>query len=136
MALEPPDSEPVPDVDDTLTLLMPCCRPSLTRPSQVALTLRGVGGLSTAEIARAFLVPEATVAQRISRAKQRIRAGGAEFRMPLRAQRPERVAAVLQVLYLIFNEGYTASSGAALSRVELSGEGDPPGAAAPRAPAR
>jgi RNA polymerase sigma factor (sigma-70 family) len=121
-ALAPPDAEPAPAVDDTLTLLLLCCHPSLTRPSQVALTLRAVGGLSTAEIARAFLVPEATVAQRISRAKQRIRASGAEFRMPPQAERSERIAAVLQVLYLIFNEGYTASSGSALHRVELTVE--------------
>jgi predicted RNA polymerase sigma factor len=88
----------------------------------VALTLRAVGGLTTGEIARAFLVPEATVAQRISRAKQRIRASGAEFRPPPEAERSERIAAVLQVLYLIFNEGSTASSGPALHRVELSGQ--------------
>jgi RNA polymerase sigma factor (sigma-70 family) len=121
-ALAPPPPEAVPAVDDTLTLLLLCCHPSLTRASQVALTLRAVGGLTTAEIARAFLVPEATVAQRISRAKQRIRASGAEFRLPPEAERSERVAAVLQVLYLIFNEGYTASSGPALHRVELSGQ--------------
>jgi RNA polymerase sigma factor (sigma-70 family) len=121
-ALTPPPPEAVPAVDDTLTLLLLCCHPSLTRASQVALTLRAVGGLTTAEIARAFLVPEATVAQRISRAKQRIRASGAEFRLPPEAERSERVAAVLQVLYLIFNEGYTASSGPALHRVELSGQ--------------
>jgi predicted RNA polymerase sigma factor len=120
--LAPPDPGPVPASDDTLTLLLLCCHPSLTQASRVALTLRAVGGLTTAEIARAFLVPEATVAQRISRAKQRIKASGAEFRMPAEAERPERVAAVLQVLYLIFNEGYTASSGTALHRVELSGE--------------
>ena len=86
--LAPPDPEPAAEVDDTLTLLLLCCHPSLTPPSQVALTLRAVGGLSTAEIARAFLVPEATVAQRISRAKQRIRASGAEFRMPRRPSGP------------------------------------------------
>ncbi len=119
---EPPDPDPAPAVDDTLTLLMLCCHPSLTQVSQVALTLRAVGGLTTAEIARALLVPEATVAQRISRAKQRIKADGAEFRLPPDAERAERVAAVLRVLYLIFNEGYTASSGAALQRVELSAE--------------
>jgi RNA polymerase sigma factor (sigma-70 family) len=119
-ALAPPQPEPVPGSDDTLTLLLLCCHPSLTRTSQVALTLRAVGGLTTAEIARAFLVPEATVAQRISRAKQRIRASGAEFRMPSEAERPERIAAVLQVLYLIFNEGYTASAGPSLHRVELT----------------
>ncbi|HEV2783766.1 MAG TPA: DUF6596 domain-containing protein [Actinophytocola sp.] len=120
--LEPADPEPAPGVDDTLTLLLLCCHPSLTPVSQVALTLRAVGGLTTAEIARAFLVPEATVAQRISRAKQRIKASGAEFRMPPAAERAERMAAVLHVLYLIFNEGYTASSGAALHRVELTSE--------------
>jgi RNA polymerase sigma factor (sigma-70 family) len=114
--------EPVPAVDDTLTLLLLCCHPSLTPVSQVALTLRAVGGLTTAEIARALLVPEATVAQRISRAKQRIRASGAEFRLPPPAERAQRVAAVLHVLYLIFNEGYTASSGPALHRAELTGE--------------
>jgi len=121
-ALAPPDPEPVPAVDDTLTLLLLCCHPALTPVSQVALTLRAVGGLSTAEIARAFLVPEATVAQRISRAKQRIKASGADFRMPPQAERSERIAAVLRVLYLIFNEGYTASSGSALLRVELTTE--------------
>jgi RNA polymerase sigma factor (sigma-70 family) len=121
-ALAPPPPEAVPAVDDTLTLLLLCCHPSLTRASQVALTLRAVGGLTTAEIARAFLVPEATVAQRISRAKQRIRASGAEFRLPPEAERSERIAALLQVLYLIFNEGSTASSGPALHRVELSGQ--------------
>jgi RNA polymerase sigma factor (sigma-70 family) len=121
-ALAPPDPGPGPAADDTLTLLLLCCHPSLTEASQVALTLRAVGGLTTAEIARAFLVPEATVAQRISRAKQRIRASGAEFRLPSEAERAERLGAVLQVLYLIFNEGYTASSGPALARVELSGE--------------
>jgi len=120
--LVPPDPDPVPAVDDTLTLLLLCCHPSLTTVSQVALTLRAVGGLTTAEIARALLVPEATVAQRISRAKQRIRASGAEFRMPAPAERAERIAAVLHVLYLIFNEGYTASSGTALHRVELTSE--------------
>jgi RNA polymerase sigma factor (sigma-70 family) len=121
-ALAPAQPEPGPAVDDTLTLLLLCCHPSLTRASQVALTLRAVGGLTTAEIARAFLVPEATVAQRISRAKQRIRASGAEFQMPPPGERAQRVAAVLQVLYLIFNEGYTASSGPSLQRVELTTE--------------
>lgn len=121
-ALAPPDPEPVPAVDDTLTLLFLCCHPSLTPVSQVALTLRAVGGLTTAEIARALLVPEPTVGQRISRAKQRIKASGARFRMPTREERDERLAAVLHVLYLIFNEGYTASSGSALHRVELTAE--------------
>jgi len=121
-AVEPPDLEPAPAVDDTLTLLLLCCHPSLTPVSQVALTLRAVGGLSTAEIARAFLVPESTVGQRISRAKQRIKASGAEFRMPPPAELSQRLAAVLHVLYLIFNEGYTASSGSALHRVEFTAE--------------
>jgi RNA polymerase sigma factor (sigma-70 family) len=122
VALAAPQPEPVPAVDDTLTLLLLCCHPSLTPVSQVALTLRAVGGLTTAEIARALLVPEATVAQRISRAKQRIKASGAEFRMPPEGERPERLGAGLHVLYLIFNEGYTASSGPSLHRVELASE--------------
>ena len=117
-----PESEPVPDVDDTLTLLLLCCHPALTPVSQVALTLRAVGGLTTSEIARALLVPDKTVGQRISRAKQLIRNSGAEFRMPPEAERSERMASVLHVLYLIFNEGSTASSGSALHRVELSSE--------------
>ncbi len=120
--LAPPDPGLVPAVDDTLTLLLLCCHPALTLVSQVALTLRAVGGLSTAEIARGLLVPEATVAQRISRAKQRIRASGAEFRMPPPAERAQRIAAVLSVLYLIFNEGYTASSGSTLHRPALTTE--------------
>jgi RNA polymerase sigma factor (sigma-70 family) len=120
--LQPPDAPPAPAVDDTLTLLLLCCHPSLTAASQVAMTLRAVGGLTTAEIARAFLVPESTVAQRISRAKQRIKASGAQFRLPPPEERSERVTAVLHVLYLIFNEGYTASSGSALHRVELTSE--------------
>ena len=107
---------PVSDVDDTLKLLLLCCHPSLTPSSQIALTLRAVGGLTTAEIARAFLVPEKTIGQRISRAKQRIR--GTEFGEPQLSQ----VGAVLQVLYLIFNEGYTATSGADLARVDLTAE--------------
>ncbi len=116
-------AEPAPvAVDDTLTLLFLCCHPSLTPPSQIALTLRAVGGLTTGEIARAFLVPESTIGQRISRAKASIKKSGAEFRMPPPGELPERLAAVLQVLYLIFNEGYTASSGESLHRVELSAE--------------
>jgi RNA polymerase sigma factor (sigma-70 family) len=121
-ALEPPDPAPAPGADDTLALLMLCCHPSLSRPSQVALTLRAVGGLRTAEIGRAFLVPESTIGQRISRAKARIKAEGARFRDPPPEDRPERLAAVLEVLYLIFNEGYTASEGDALHRVELTAE--------------
>jgi RNA polymerase sigma factor (sigma-70 family) len=116
------EAPPAPEADDSLTLLLLCCHPSLTTVSQVALTLRAVGGLGTAEIARAFLVPDATIGQRISRAKQRIRDTGATFRMPPPAELPGRLAAVRHVLYLIFNEGYTASSGDTLHRVELSTE--------------
>ncbi len=112
-----PDVEPA--TDDSLTLHLLCCHPSLTPASQVALTLRAVGGLATAEIARALLVPETTVAQRISRAKQRIRASGARFQMPPDGERSARLTSVLQVLYLVFNEGSTASSGAHLHRVDL-----------------
>ncbi len=107
---------PSPAEDDTLTLLLLCCHPSLTPPSQIALTLRAVGGLTTAEIAAAFLVPETTMGQRISRAKQRIR--GVDFEVP----NEDRLRAVLHVLYLMFNEGYTASSGPDLSRVDLTRE--------------
>jgi RNA polymerase sigma factor (sigma-70 family) len=110
------------DRDDSLVLLFLCCHPALPQPSQVALTLRAVGGLTTGEIARAFLVPEPTMGQRISRAKQRIKAAGATFGPPAPAERAERLGAVLQVLYLIFNEGYTSTSGPELARVELSGE--------------
>jgi RNA polymerase sigma factor (sigma-70 family) len=108
--------------DDTLALLFLCCHPALTPPSQVALTLRAVGGLATEEIARAFLVPEATMAQRISRAKQRVKASGGAFAMPAADERDERLRAVLHVLYLVFNEGYTASSGPELRRGELTVE--------------
>src|SRR5690348_6867569 len=108
--------------DDTLVLLFLCCHPALTPASAIALTLRAVGGLTTAEIAKAFLVPEATMAQRISRAKQRIKASGVPLRMPTPEDRAERLRSVLHVLYLIFNEGYTSSTGSALHRVELSGE--------------
>jgi RNA polymerase sigma factor (sigma-70 family) len=110
------------DRDDTLTLLFMCCHPALTPASQVALTLRAVGGLTTAEIARAFLVPEATMAPRISRAKQKVRAAGARFTLPDGPERDERLGAVLHVLYLIFNEGYTASSGPDLQRADLAAE--------------
>jgi predicted RNA polymerase sigma factor len=108
--------------DDTLTLLLLCCHPAVPPDSQVPLTLRAVGGLSTVETAGALLVPPTTVGQRISRAKQRIRASGARFELPTPAERTERIAAVRDVLYLLFNEGHTASSGAALHRVHLSGE--------------
>jgi RNA polymerase sigma factor (sigma-70 family) len=117
-----PGDESVPDRDDTLTLLFLCCHPELTAASQVALTLRAVGGLTTAEIARAFLVPEATMAQRISRAKQRIKATGPAFGLPPDAEWADRLGVVLHVLYLIFNEGYTASSGDDLQRSDLTAE--------------
>jgi RNA polymerase sigma factor (sigma-70 family) len=112
----------IPDTDDTLVLLFLCCHPTLTPASQTALTLRAVGGLTTAEIARAFLVPEATMAARISRAKQRIRAAGSSFSLPEGAEREERLRVVLHVLYLIFNEGYTVSSGSGLQRADLARE--------------
>ncbi|MEU8311882.1 sigma-70 family RNA polymerase sigma factor [Micromonospora sp. NPDC048887] len=118
----PPADEDPPGADDTLRLLFLCCHPALPVSGQVALTLRAVGGLSTAEIARAYLVPEATMSQRIRRAKQRIEAAGARFTLPSPADRDDRLAAVLRVLYLIFNEGYTASSGEALHRAELTAE--------------
>ncbi|HSS08455.1 MAG TPA: sigma-70 family RNA polymerase sigma factor [Acidimicrobiales bacterium] len=114
--------EAVADRDDTLTLLFLCCHPELSPASQIALTLRAVGGLTTAEIAHAFFVPEATMAQRISRAKQRIRATGASFHLPPEPERAERLRVVLHVLYLIFNEGYTTSTGSSLQRSELTGE--------------
>jgi RNA polymerase sigma factor (sigma-70 family) len=117
-----PDAAAASDGDDTLTLLFLCCHPELSPPSQLALTLRAVGGLTTAEIARAFLVPEATMAQRISRAKHTIRAAGSELRMPPAAELADRLRVVLHVLYLIFNEGYTTTSGPELVRGELTGE--------------
>jgi RNA polymerase sigma factor (sigma-70 family) len=108
--------------DDMLLLLYMCCHPSLTQPSAIALTLRAVGGLTTLEIANAFLVPEATMAQRISRAKQTVKASGVGLERPSDADRAARLGAVLHVLYLIFNEGYAATSGAELARVDLSSE--------------
>jgi RNA polymerase sigma factor (sigma-70 family) len=111
-----------PAADDTLTLLFLCCHPALSAPSQLALTLRAVAGLTTAEIARAFLVPEATMAQRISRAKQKIVDAGASFRPPPEAEWAGRLRVVLHVLYLLFNEGYTASSGPDLVRTDLTSE--------------
>lgn len=119
---EPSTDESISDTDDTLALLFLCCHPSLSAPSQLALTLRAVGGLTTSEIASAFLVPEATMAQRISRAKQTIRSAGARFSLPDDAERPERLRVVLQVLYLVFNEGYAARSGDSLQRSELTAE--------------
>jgi RNA polymerase sigma factor (sigma-70 family) len=118
----PPEREIGVDEDDTLVLLFMCCQPALTSSSAIALTLRAVGGLTTAEIANAFLVPEATMAQRISRAKQSIKASRVPFTMPSDAERAERLTAVLHVLYLIFSEGYTSSVGPALHRTDLSNE--------------
>ena len=122
IALVPRDPAPPAGQDDTLTLLFLCCHPALSLPSQMALTLRAVGGLGTREIANAFLVPEATMAQRISRAKQRIRETGSHFDLPPEAERAERLRAVLHVLYLVFNEGYTTSAGETLHRADLTTE--------------
>ena len=112
----------VSDRDDTLIVLFMCCHPALTAASAIALTLRAVGGLTTAEIANAFLVDETTMAQRISRAKQRIKASRVPFRMPTREELTARLRTVLHVLYLIFNEGYASSTGHELHRTELSEE--------------
>jgi RNA polymerase sigma factor (sigma-70 family) len=112
----------VSEQDDTLIVLFMCCHPALTAASAIALTLRAFGGLTTAEIANAFLVGEATMAQRISRAKQSIRASGVPFRMPTPDEQTARVRLVLHVLYLIFNEGYASSTGRELHRTELSAE--------------
>jgi predicted RNA polymerase sigma factor len=120
-ALELP-AEGVAAHDDTLNLLFLCCHPSLSVPSQLALTLRAVGGLTTAEIANAFLVPEATMAQRISRAKQSIRSGGMRFDLPPEPERADRLRVVMHVLYLIFNEGYETSSGPTAHRTDLTAE--------------
>ena len=117
----PADAEPA-DGDDSLALLFGCCHPDLSSPSQIALTLRAVGGLSTAQIAAAFGVPEATMAQRISRAKQTISDTGFDFSLPAGAERSERLRAVLHVLYLVFNEGYTATDGDALTVPALAQE--------------
>ena len=114
--------EPVLDPQDTLVLLFMSCHPALTAPSAIALTLRAVGGLATAEIANAFLVPESTMAQRISRAKQTIKASQVAFEMPDARERAERLNSVLHVLYLIFNEGYAASRGSQLLRTDLASE--------------
>lgn len=121
VAQEPAPPE-VDDQDDTLQLLFLCCHPALTSASAIALTLRAVAGLITAEIAAAFLVPEATMAQRISRAKGRIKDSDSGFRMPAGPERAQRLQSVLRVLYLLFNEGYTASSGIDLQRVDLAAE--------------
>ena len=118
---EPPAPEPSDD-DDTLIVLFMCCHPALTPASAIALTLRAVGGLTTAEIAKAFLVGEATMAQRISRAKRGIKASRVPFRLPTPDERTARLRLVLHVLYLIFNEGYASSTGRELHRTELSEE--------------
>jgi RNA polymerase sigma factor (sigma-70 family) len=120
--LAPAADRPAAESDDTLILLFMCCHPSLSPASQIALTLRAVGGLTTAEIARAFLVPEATMTRRITRAKQRIKDSGIPFGMPRGPERAARLGAVLHVLYLIFNEGYASTSGPNLQRSELSAE--------------
>lgn len=117
------DADPVAhDEDDTLTLFFMCCHPSLTPSSAIALALRALGGLTTAEIARAFLVPEATMAQRISRAKTSIKSSGVQFQLPSTEDRSQRLRTVLHVLYLIFNEGYASGGGPRFQRPELSGE--------------
>jgi RNA polymerase sigma factor (sigma-70 family) len=107
--------------DDTLILMFMCCHPSLSPASAIPLTLRAVGGLTTREIASAFLVPEPTIGQRITRAKAKVKASGEPFQLPSTAARPERLRSVLHVLYLVFNEGYAATSGPELARSELSG---------------
>lgn len=128
VAFEAAQAPPLPFIetatkeDDTLVLLFMCCHPALTPASAIALTLRAVGGLTTAEIAHAFFVPEATMAQRISRAKQSIKNSGIPFQMPNADERPQRLRAVRHVLYLIFNEGYTSSAGPELRRADLSNE--------------
>ncbi|MDY7106218.1 MAG: DUF6596 domain-containing protein [Actinomycetota bacterium] len=116
------DGPPRPEGDDSLTLLFLCCHPALTPPSQLALTLRAVGGLTTAEIARAHLVPEATMAQRISRAKKKVADAGARFELPDDDRWTERLGVVLHVLYLVFNEGHTATSGPDANRPDLTFE--------------
>jgi RNA polymerase sigma factor (sigma-70 family) len=120
--LAPAADQPPPEADDTLILLFMCCHPALSPASQIALTLRAVGGLATAEIARAFLVPESAMTRRISRAKQQIKDSGVPFQVPAPAERADRLAAVLHVLYLIFSEGYASTSGPSLLRAELATE--------------
>jgi RNA polymerase sigma factor (sigma-70 family) len=121
-ALAEPEAAEAVDADDTLLVLLMCCHPALTPASAIALTLRAAGGLTTAEIASAFLVDETTMAQRISRAKRRVEDSGVPFRLPATGELDERLRTVLHVLYLVFNEGYATSSGAQLQRTELSGE--------------
>jgi RNA polymerase sigma factor (sigma-70 family) len=121
LAPDPDEASPE-GQDDALLLLFMCCHPALTPPTAIALTLRAVGGLTTAEIANAFLVPAATMAQRISRAKQTIKASGISFRAPSPAERADRLSSVLHILYLIFNEGYSSSVGPSLQRPDLAAE--------------
>jgi len=118
---QPPPAD-VPDRDDTLVVLFLCCHPALTPASAIALTLRAVGGLSTPEIARAFRVPEPTMAQRISRAKQRIKSSGVPFRLPTADEWTDRLRTVLHVLYLVFNEGYATTAGRDVHRADLCDE--------------
>lgn len=118
----PAADQPVAETDDTLILLFMCCHPALSTASQIALTLRALGGLTTLEIARAFLVPEATMTRRITRAKQTIKDSHVPFRLPAAAERGERLSVVLHVLYLIFSEGYASTSGTNLYRTDLSSE--------------
>ena len=117
-------------------MLFMCCHPALTPASAIALTLRAVGGLTTAQVARAFLVPEATMAQRISRAKGRITASGVPFRMPSPDERQGRLRLVLRILYLIFNEGYASTGGARAPSRRAVGRGDPAGQDGPAPAAR
>ena len=117
-----PPADTLPQSDDTLILLFMCCHPSLSPASQIALTLRAVGGLTSAEVARAFLVPEDTMTRRITRAKASIKESGIPFQVPSASERPGRLAAVLHVLYLIFNEGYATTSGPSLQRADLAAE--------------
>ena len=119
-AEEAPDAEPI--EDDRLRLVFTCCHPALAHDAQVALTLREVCGLTTEEIARAFLTPAPTIAQRIVRAKSKIRDARIPYEVPGAKELPERLDTVLRVIYLVFNEGYSASSGASLTRADLSGE--------------